>query len=133
MGSSISMTNLSSWVIFFVPCLVQAIPIKLLTVKSRPMIIGHTKSLHTTNSCENIIFPIWNITVITPCVTIPLPDEFLNFGTLDAFSDNFSLPNRSIDTQLFSAPVSSKALTCLSCTLTGNVVPVSLPKIILKT
>ena len=114
MGSSISMTNLSSWVIFFVPCFVQAIPIKLLTVKSHLMIIGRTKSLHTTNSCENIAFPIWNFTVITPCVAMSLPDAFLSFGTLDAFSDNFSLPNRSIDMQLFSAPVSSKALTCLS-------------------
>ena len=112
MGSSISMTNLLSWVIFFVPCLVQTIPIKLLTVKSHPIIIGHTKSLHTTNSCENIIFPIWNFTIITPCVTMSLPDAFLNFGTFNAFSDNFSLPNRYIDMQLFSAPVSSKALTC---------------------
>ena len=129
MGSSISMTNLSSWVIFFVPCFVQAIPIKLLTVKSHLMIIGCTKSLHTTNSCENIVFPIWNFTIITPCVTMSLPDAFLNFGFFDAFSDNFSLLNRSIDMQLFSAPVYKQGIDlfilnthrkCHSCFFTKN-------------
>ena len=38
----------------------------------------------------------------------------------------------SMDIQLFSAPVSNRALTSLSCTLMGNVVPVSLPNIMLK-
>ena len=131
MGSSISMTNLSSWVIF-VPCLVQAIPIKLLTVNSHPMIIGRTKSLHTTDSCENIVFPIWNFTVITPCVTMSLPDAFLNFGTSDAFSDNFSLPNRSTDMQLFCTCI-KQGIYLFVLNITGNVIPVSLPKIILKT
>ena len=49
-----------------------------------------------------------------------------------AFKGNFSQANMSMDIQLFSAPVFNKAFTSLSCMLIGNVVPVSLPNIILK-
>ena len=123
----------SSLVTFFVPCLVHAMPIKLLTVKSLPIIIGLTRLSHTTNSCTKNVFPILNFIVITPCVFISHPDAFLSFGNLAAFKSNFSLANMSIDIELFSAPVSNRALTSLSCTLMGNIVPVSLLNIMLKT
>ena len=132
-GSSISMASLSSWVTFFVPCLVYAIPINFLTVKSLPMIIGLTRSSHTTNSCVKMVFPILNFTVVIPCIFMSLPDTFLNFDTFATFIGNFSLANMSIDMQLFSAPMSSKAFIPWSCIQMGNVVPVSLPTIILKT
>ena len=70
---------------------------------------------------------------MTPCVFISHPDAFPSLGTLATFKGNFSLANMSMDIQLFSAPVSNRALTSLSCTLTGNIVPVSLPNIMLKT
>ena len=73
-----------------------------------------------------------NFVVITPCVFISLPDAFLSLGTLATFKGNFSLANMSMDIHLFSAPVFNRALTSLSCTLMGNVVPVSLPNIMLK-
>ena len=79
-----------------------------------------------------IVFPILNFIVITACVFISLPDAFLSLGTLATFKGNFSLVNMSMDKQLFSAPVSNRALTSLSCTLMGNIVPVSLPNIMLK-
>ena len=61
------------------------------------------------------------------------PDTFLGLGVLPAFIGSLSLVNMSMDIQLFSAPMSNKALISLSCILTGKVVPVFLPNIILKT
>ena len=89
-------------------------------------IITHYKLL-----CKNCI-PILNFIVITPCIFISLPDAFLSFGTFTTFNGNFSLANMSINIQLFSAPMSSKVFISLSCILIANIVPISLPSIILK-
>ena len=75
----------------------------------------------------------FSLRVVTPCVFMSFLDAFLSFGVLPAFIDSLSLANMSIDIQLFSAPVSNKALISLSCILTGKVVPIFLPNTILKT